>query len=371
MIPRPGLAGPFAVAAALAAAPATAPAQGDRPAVTPVPTVGPVELAQSIPGRLRTELFREPVDVRVASASGRRDAAGRWVAEALAPLRTPACRRVLGGLVEKTTGFADLWPEDDPIARASGPVELLVPEALPALTPADVESFETRGILPFEIMLAGEWARAVARRHAGPPPADPLLRQARAARLEGVARLAGIALTVQASGLSLAELGQQVLSADADEAGWPRAALARGAHDPVTRAALRVFAEDGLRWAAFHFLRGGVDELIAAIERPGVGPADLLGPGRGSRVDPLPGTGCRLGPRPAAALLVGDDDPLWVDEMHDDVWTVRDDGGAAGRLRFSTGSAARAAADDARNHGWRVGIEGLVLTVERPRSSGD
>ncbi len=352
---------------ALVAVPAIA---GDEPSGVPVPTVSPADLARSIPERLRTELFREPVEVRVAPQAVRQTAAGAWIAEALAPLRTEACRAVLGAAVADPQAFAALYPETDPVARARGAVELLVPDALPPLTRADVESLETRGVIPFEIMLAGEWARAVARRHAGPPPADPLLRQARAARLEGVARLAGIALTVQASGLSMAALGQEVLRVDADEAGWPRAALAAGARDPVTRAALRVFAEDGLRWAAFHFLRGGVDELIAAIEKPGIGPAGLLGPGRRPAPRRLAGEGCRLGPRPAAALLVGDDDPLWVDELLEDLWVRFSDGRIEGRLLLATDTAARNAAAEAGNRGWKTSLDGRVLGVRRA-PSGD
>ncbi|RMF76536.1 MAG: hypothetical protein D6738_01270 [Acidobacteria bacterium] len=358
--------GRVAVLLAACAVALHAPRAQDAPeAGAPLPTAGPLDLARSIPPRLRTQLFREPVAVRVAGPAERRAAAAGWIGEALAALASPACREVLGPLPVGADAFAAAWPEGDPVAPPDGAIELLVPETLPALGARDVESLETRGVIPFEIMLAGEWARAVARRHAGPPPADPLLRQARAARLEGVARLAGIALTVQASGLSLADLGQEVLRSDADEAGWPRAALVGQARDPVVRAALRAFAEDGLRWAAFHFLRGGVDELIAAIERPGVRPSDLLGPGRAPRRPALPEGGCRIGPRPAAALLVGDDDPLWVDELLEDRWRREAGGGTAVSLRFETEEAAAEAAADARRRGWEVVVEGAAMRARR------
>lgn len=344
-------------------------AEAETPApddAVPLANLAPLEMAKQIPLRLQTDLFREVVPVRVASAGERAAAATHVLDELFAPLRDPACQALLPSATRDGRPFTAHFPATDPAAVSSGDAALLVPDSLPPLTRVDADTLQAKGVLPFELMLAGEWARAVAARHAGPAPADPLLRQARAARLEGVARLAGIALSVQAAGISVSDLGSRVLDADADEAGWPRAALAEGASSRLDAAFLRVLTEDGLRWAAYHFLLGGIDGLIAALERPVVGPADLLTPGRRRDAVRLPGSGCRVGPRPAALLLVDDDDTLWVDALQDDLWRI-DGREVVVQLVFDGENDAKRAEAEATARGWRCSRQGTRLEGRRAR----
>lgn len=325
----------------------------------------PRELALQIPARLGTALFREPVEVVEASSPERRQAAAGWIAEIYAPMATESCVALLGGAPPGASHWAALYPEGDPATPSGSGARMLVPAELPIMDEADTEVLHAKGMLPLEIMMAGEWARAVGQGHAGPPLADPLLRQVRAARLEGVARLAGLAVGLASGGVNPADLGAALVDADADDAGWPRAALAQGVRSGVDAAVLRVFTEDGLRWATFHYLRGGMEALLEALEIPPRGPLELLRPGyRAERVE-LTGEGCRLGPRPSAALLVGTSDPLWVDAILADLWQGRAGEGTRAQLIFDRESAAQSAERDLVGRGWTVRREGTRLDAQR------
>lgn len=344
-------------------APETAP---QTESALPIANLTPLEMAAQIPSRLRTDLFREELPVRVGAPGERRAAAATVIEELHAPFATEACRAVFPGAAMSATDAAPHYPESDPAATTRGEAALLVPEVLPPLSRDDADVLQAKGVLPFELMLAGEWARAVASRHAGPAPADPLLRQARAAKLEGVARLAGIALSIQAAGIGVADLGARIVDADADESGWPRAALQASARTRLNATLHRVLTEDGLRWAAYHFLVGGVDALIAALERPALGPGDLLTPGRKRAAARLAGEGCRIGPRPAALFLVGSDDASWIDDLADDLWSVRE-GRIVVALAFDSEDAATRVAADLAASGWQARASGLRVDASRAR----
>ncbi|MEE4298063.1 MAG: hypothetical protein V2J24_01360 [Pseudomonadales bacterium] len=325
----------------------------------------PRELALQIPARLGTALFREPVEVVEAGAVERRRAASGWIAEVYAPLATDACVALLGEAPPDTSYWAAFYPEGDPATPSGGVSRMLVPADLPLMDARDTEVLHAKGMLPLEIMMAGEWARAVGQGHAGPPLADPLLRQARAARLEGVARLAGLAVGLASGGVDPADLGAALVDADADDAGWPRGALAKGARSSLDAALLRVFTEDGLRWATFHYLRGGMEALLEALEIPPRSPLELLRPGYRAELVQLEGEGCRIGPRPSAALLVENSDPSWVDAMLADLWQGSMAEKARVELVFDRESAAGSAERDLIGRGWRVSREGARLEAER------
>ena len=318
----------------------------------------PRELALQIPARLGTALFREPVEVVEAGSAERRQAAASWIAEVYAPLETDACVALFGARPPGPSHWAAFYPEGDPATPSGSGSRMLVPAELPIMDARDTEVLHSKGMLPLEIMIAGEWARAVAQGH-------PLLRQVRAARLEGVARLAGLAVGLASGGVNPADLGAALVEADADDAGWPRGALATGARSGVDAALLRVFTEDGLRWATFHYLRGGMEALLEALEIPPRSPLELLRPGYRAKLVDLGSEGCRLGPRPSAALLVGSSDPAWVDAMLADLWKGRADETTHVQLVFDRESAAESAERDLIGRGWQVRREGVRIGAER------
>ncbi|MBP7148301.1 MAG: hypothetical protein KBD01_12195 [Acidobacteria bacterium] len=366
---RRGCALPLAVAVALAATPAISqqpaePAPGEPPRAA-LANASPRSLAEQIGPRFGGELAREKIEIREAPAAERRTTAAQWIEEAFAPLAAPACRPVLEAAripPGMPPGLAETWPEDRPAAARTG--VLLVPDRLPPLGPAQAETLTRTGLLPIEIALTGEWVRAAGVGHAGPPAADPLLRLARAARLEGAARLAGIVAVVGGSGVDPERLGAGLLEMDRDAAGWPRGALLASATDDVRRALLRVLVEDGLRWALLHYVKAGLPGLLAAMESPAAGPADLLRPGLRLRVDGVPADGCHLGPRAAAVLLAGTDDPPWVDQLRLDSFSAGTGGRVGAVLGFESDAAASRAAGELRDSGWQASAQGHLLRVE-------
>ncbi len=287
----------------------------------------PAVLAAQSGERLGGDFARAEVPVATAPAGERGAVAASWLAEAFAPADAPACREVLAALHLPAAGpapgvLAAAWPADRPAAEDGARGRLLVPAKLPPLSPPDLEVFRLVGLVPFEIAATGEWARAVAFRHLGPPPADPLLRAARAARAEGTCRLAGILVTVTGAGLAGDDAGRALPELDRDGAGWPRERLRRLGLDPLRRALAETCLRDGLRWAAWAWLRGGWRGLAAALERPGIGPAELLVPARRGRTVAGKGETCRLGPRASGLLLVGDPDAPLVDRLLEDHWSA-------------------------------------------------
>ncbi len=318
----------LALGAGCALALATVPARAEEPAAVPAaptarPSVAPATLLAPAGRRLGGEFAALPAQARVAAPAEREAAALRWLDEALAPLAEPACRPVLAaaGLAPAaplTGAPGAAFPEERPVARPGDGATILVPAELGPLGAEQVERFRAIGLLPFEIALTGEVARAMGAAHAGPPPGSGLLRLTRAARLEGVARLAGTIVVARGLGVESGDLGTGALTMDRerDEAGIPRAFGAKLAPDAVRRALFDTYFDDGLRWALFHFLRGGLPAVVAALERPGVGPEALLRPGV-ARPHPLPAEGCRLGPRASLALLGGDPDAAWLDTLLD------------------------------------------------------
>ena len=382
----------FRSAAALVlvtAAPAASQAtqrQDDRDAGPPPPqeeavplvtiSVSPRDLLDAVPARLDLFPERRGTDegrVAVGDEAAVRAGAAAWINELLAPLLDQkACRALLPRLGIRARSpdeisVAAAFPGARPIAAGPDASRILVPESVPAVTPKDLEFFRASGLLPFEVSLTGEWARQAAARHAGPVPRDPLLRSARAARLEGVARLAGLIVTASGTNVDPVELGQSLLALDQDRAGWPRDELAGGIAsslgDPVSRALLKMFVEDGVRWALMHYLRGGPDALAAALERPGVGPEGLLRPGARRRSPGGRPPGCRLGPRGAAALLLGEDDPIWVADLVEDSFVIRDGGSILGWLGFESAGGAKRAADDLAQRGLRAESRDAVVVV--------
>jgi hypothetical protein len=329
-------------------------------------SVTPAELARQIPARLSTELFDTVVPVEEASPGVRALRAVEWLDELFAPWSAPACAALFGA-PPSSQAWKDVFSPHDPATSASPDAPLLVPDTLPPLTDDVLEVLNAKGLLPIEITMGGEWARAVARDHAGPAPSDPLLRQARAIRLEGVARLAGMLLSLTASGVDPRGLGPLLIRADADEAGWPRGALEAGAKDDLSRAFLRAFTEDGLRWAAYHYLKGGVADLIAGLERPAVSPYDLVRPGLRREAPDLGEGGCRLGPRPTAVLAGGGSDPGWLAQVVADRWSGDTERGVTARIAFTAKGALVEAASDARAFGFEVeeDEERLILRLRR------
>lgn len=302
----------------------------------------------------RVELIGAPVEGREATTADRRAAARGWLEETIAPLTAPACHAVLDALGHRSPfdpseleSWAAVFPSDRPIAEAPGAERILVPERSPPLDREALELLRASGLLPIEVVLAGEGARVAAARHAGPPLRPALLRHARAARLEGVARLAGLLETLEGTGVQPADIGLRLLSADRDRVGWNRERLVAAADDPIARGLLKGLVHDGLRWALYHYLRGGHEALLSALERPGVDPARLLRPGRPRLPLPedWPAEGCRLGPRGALALVYGQDELPWLDGLTADVFVAGEGGTVEGRLLFEgSQEAARAAA---------------------------
>jgi hypothetical protein len=316
------------------------------------------------------------VESREAPRAERRDAAGRWLREALAPLYASACEAVLARLDAAPapsdaalSRWAEAFPPGRPLASAPEAESVLVPERAPSLDDAAMELLRASGVLPIEVMLAGEAGRVAAARHAGPPLRPALLRHARAARLEGVARLAGIVVTLEGSGVDPSDLGAQLLSADRGRVGWSRASLLEPARDPVVQALLKGFVEDGLRWAVYHYLRGGEMGLMAALERPDVGPERLLRPGRPSvrPAEAWSAGGCRLGPRGALALLLGQDEVPWLDGLVADRFEAPAEGGVEGRLLFEGEHAAAGAAAALRERIPNVKLAGSELRLSWPK----
>jgi hypothetical protein len=308
-----------------------------------------------------------------------RDHAAAWIDEALAPLlEQESCRSVLAAAgIERpeslASALASRIPPGRPIAEAPGGAALLLPDALPKLDGKGLDLMKSTGLLPFEVAMTGEWARAMAARHAGPVPRDPLLRLTRSARLEGVARLAGITAIVGGSNLDPQTMGVSLLALDRDLAGLPRELIEQSpdaASAPaVARGMLRVLLADGVRWAVFHFLRAGPEGVSEALERPAVGPEELLRPGARRPVWRNRPEGCRLGPRGAAALLTGREDPPWIADLSADSFSVGESGGALGWLGFDDEAGARRAATEISAAGHRVEVRGSVVILELGRAT--
>jgi hypothetical protein len=283
----------------------------------------PLVLLEAVPDRLGGE-FVKKLDQRVKEApvAERRAAAAAWLAEIFAPLETPACRAVLNSLATPEpppdlARLAEGFPESRPIALE----QLLVPPEFPFPAAEDREFILATGLIPLEVALTGEWARLIGSVHAGPPPRDPLLRLTRAARLEGLARMAGVFVTVQGGGVAASDLGAGLLQADRDLAGLPRGSYEAAITGPIARALLLTVLEDGSRWVTLRFVAGGWPAVIAALERPNDRPSALyrLSAGTDAKLD---SQGCRLGPRGVTALLVGDSEPSWTTQILDDVSLV-------------------------------------------------
>lgn len=358
----------FLLAGVLASPGASVRAAAPDDAPAAVVATPPQTLAERSGERLGPPFADENVPIEPAPVDRRRAAAAAWLREALAPLAAPQCAGLSAlDLDEAVAGWAQLYPAERPVAGAGRPPPLLVPTEPVVMDEATSEHLMTTGLLPVEIALAGEWARALAAQHVGPPPADPLLRQARAARLEGIARLAAVHVTFAAQGIDPADLGPLLLDADSDKASWRREELLAAARSPLARAALLVYLEDGFRWAAFHYLRGGLTGVLAAAERPGVGPEDLLRPGLRGREPDLGAGGCRLGPRLTATLLAGESDPVWVDRVLGSSWSRDADGNGTGvRVELEDEAAATALAEAMRARGWQVRRAGVRLVGRSP-----
>ena len=325
--------------ALLAASPA---ARAQTPPPAPVET-SPADLATRAGTRLGGEFDLGALPVRASSEAERRAAAARWLDEAFAPLTAPECAPALRAAGIPAAAAAPAWPEGRPIAAAPGADAILAPPSAPPAGPDEVAALRTTGVLPWELALTGEYARLVAARKAGPPAKDPLLRLARAARLEGTARLAGIVVAARGAGVDPGSLGAAALALDRGGAGL---AAAPAGLDPVRRALFRTMVDDGRRWALFWFLRAGWSGVGAALERPASGLGDLARPGARPSAAAGPATGCRLGPRGAAALAGADDDAPWNAAIVADAWNVDPRGRLVGLLAFDDeGAAVRAAAD--------------------------
>ncbi len=338
--------------------------------------VTPRDLLDAVPGRLDLFPAHRRIDDEIIVTGGgetSRKGAAAWIGELLAPLlEQDACRALssrlgIQGSVSATAALARAFPASRPIASGPEAARLLVPDTMPPVSASDLEFFRASGLFPVEVALTGEWARMAAARHAGPVPRDPLLRAARAARLEGVARLAGLMVTVGGSNLDPADLGTSLLALDRDLAGWPRDELTRAVSsafgDPVSRALVKMYVEDGVRWALMHYLRGGPEALAEALERPGIGPEGLLRPGARRPAPRGRPPGCRVGPRGAAALLLGDDDPVWVADLVEDSFAPGANGSVLGWLGFESAASAARAADDLVRHGLRAEARDAVVVV--------
>ncbi|MCU0230707.1 MAG: hypothetical protein MUC67_04930 [Acidobacteria bacterium] len=352
------------VAWLLAAAPAAA---AQEPAAVPPPPT-PRDLVAAVPARLGINWKGEPLAAREAGVAARRAAAAIGLADALAPLAEPSCSALLaafGLAAAAPSTLADAWPEDRPVALP-GTTVLLVPSVMPPIPEPEAEFLSATGVLPIEVALSGEWLRAVGGQHAGPAPADPLLRAARAARLEGAARLAGIVVSVAGTGVDPREIGSGLLALDQDRAGWPRTATVASAGDPLRSALVRALLEDGLRWAVYHYSRSGIVGLLAGLERP-ASPAELVRPGVVRAAPGAASEGCRLGPRGAAALYGGDDDAPWVGDLLSDSARVGPAGEILVSLQFESATGAEEAAETLRSRGASVESAGAVVqAVLRP-----
>jgi hypothetical protein len=340
----------------------------EAPPAAPSPLV-PKDLVAAVPGRLGINWKGAPLVARETGPGARRAAAAIGLADALAPLADPACGALLAaiGLPPAAPAMlAEEWPPDRPAALPGSPV-LLVPDQLPPVPEPDAEFLRATGVLPIEVALTGEWLRAIGSQHAGPAPADPLLRAARAARLEGAARLAGIVVSIAGTGVDPREVGSGLLALDQDRASWPRAATIEAAGDPLRSALVRALLEDGLRWAVYHYARGGLVGLLAALERP-AGPAELIRPGV---VRPVPDgvpRGCHLGPRAAAALYGGDHDATWVADLLADAAQTGTGGEVVVTLFLDAPPAAEEAAEALRARGASAEVSGAtVRAVLTPR----
>lgn len=333
-----------AIAVAFAQEPVSEPTIPLRPAI---PT--PRALLDDLPSKFGAELAQAPTVGREASVAERRAAAARWLDELFAPLDTPACRAVLaafghGAARPDSKTLAEQFPAGRPIAEAPQGTVILLPAQLEPITTEDAELLRETGMLSFEVALSGEWARYVGAVHAGPALADATLRLTRAARLEGLARLTATALLLQGRGVRPDLVGAQLLDADADGAGWPRAAVQEAASDPVARALVDTFFVDGPEWALVQYLRGGLPAILAGLERPSVTPRELLGAAPAALPAPMVSS-CKLGPRGAAALVGAAPDRSWIRQI------AAEESGPVGtamvvRLLFENEEAATRAAGD-------------------------
>ncbi len=363
------LAGAPVAGAAQAVPPPDAASAVSSEALAVAPAFAPKDLVAAVPARLGINWKGAPLAARETGPAARRAAAAIGMADALAPLADPACSALLGAIglpPAAPAALAEAWPEGFP-AALPGSAVLLVPESVPPIPEQEVDFLRATGVLPLEVALTGEWLRAVGSQHAGPAAADPLLRAARAARLEGAARLAGILVSIAGTGVDPRDVGSGLLALDRDRASWPRVATVEAAGDPVRAALVRELLEDGLRWAVFQYSRGGLVGLLAALERP-AGPTELIRPGS---IRPLPEglpPGCRLGPRAAAALYGGDHDAAWVADLLADSAQVGEGGRIAVTLVFEAPHAAEEAAAALRSRGAVVEVAGsTVRGILRPR----
>lgn len=353
----------------VAQSPEAAPPAGDQPLlVSKLPS--PRLLLADVPDRLGGLFARTPVEVRESDEPSRARAWRGWIDEVFAPLAAPGCPAVLAAF-DRAVAPPDpnAWmpriPEGLPVVEPrSG--ELLVPSELPAQGEADRSHLHTFGLLPYEVRLSGEWARAVASAHSGPPAKDPTLRAARAARLEGVARLAGIVVALQAGRVPPTALGAALLEADAGHAGWSSATIDATGLDPVARALLEQFSADGLRWATVQFLSGRWEAVFSALEKPGLGLESLLGSKPQLPAAQVPEGACRLGPRGAAALLFRGEPPSWIDQVTSD-WSLAAKGKAALMLKLESAEVATRAAAELAEFGFSVSVQDRVVTIE-PRA---
>ncbi len=343
-----------------------APDESDR---VPSP-ISPRQLLQEVPARLGGEFIKPAVTGRDASDSERRAAAAMWLSDVFAPIAHPPCVPVLAAFGRDprppdAAVLGAMFPAGRPIAMRTGEA-LLVPSELPNQVVSDAEYLSATGVLPFEVALTGEWARCVGAARTGPPARDPLLRLSRAARLEGVARLAGIFVALQGSGVSPSSLGSALMQADSGRSGWPQTPLRDVVADPVARALLITYFEDGLRWATVQFLSGRWAGLMASLEKPGVGPEALLGARPTASSLPVTADQCRLGPRGAVALLAATAQPGWLTQIISDISSVAANG-AVLQLQFDSAAAAERAATEIREWGYPTQSDGTGVTV-RPRT---
>jgi hypothetical protein len=334
-------------------------------------TISPAALTPVTARRLGEEFARAEFVNRDSTPAERVAAAQRWIDEVFAPLTDPSCREVLiaagAAQARHVTVSETAFAAGRPLAAPPRAREILIPRELPPQTADEVSQLKAFGLLPYEVALAGECARVVGATRAGPPPVDPLSRLTRAARLEGAARLAGFVLVARGARLEPAQVGLAALSGERDEAGLPRRSIVETGLVPVQRAMLRTFFEDGLRWALFHYLKGGFGDLLAALERPAEGPETLLRPGV-NRPRPAGSGACRLGPRGAAALLTGQDETDWVDRLVADRWESEGPDRVVVRLWFEDEAGAIGAQDDLSHLGLVVQIENAVLTAHLRRA---
>ena len=115
-------------------------------------------------------------------------------------------------------------------------------------------------------------------------------------------------------------------------------------------------------------MKGGLDGVVAALERPAAGPETLLRPGA-ARARPALGPGCGFGPRGAAALLTGDDETEWIASIVGDRWSSPAAGQVAVRLVFEDEPSATRAQEDLRRRGIATERGRDTLTTVLRRSS--